>query len=101
MISRSWRTRSESSGLVRPRLTQRPAGWAWGKHHLRSRTLTLEEVHAGTPSSIGTVFLSEIGDKTQLLSVVLASRFRKPWHIIIGILIATAANHLLAGLVGA
>jgi putative Ca2+/H+ antiporter (TMEM165/GDT1 family) len=51
--------------------------------------------------SVGTVFLSEIGDKTQLLAIVLASRFRQPWRIIGGILIATVANHLLAGAAGA
>jgi putative Ca2+/H+ antiporter (TMEM165/GDT1 family) len=51
--------------------------------------------------SVGTVFLGEIGDKTQLLAIVLASRFRRPWQIIAGILVATIANHLLAGIAGA
>lgn len=51
--------------------------------------------------SVGTVFLGEIGDKTQLLAIVLASRFRQPWRIIAGILVATIANHLLAGIAGA
>jgi putative Ca2+/H+ antiporter (TMEM165/GDT1 family) len=46
--------------------------------------------------STGLVALAEVGDKTQLLSLVLAARFRRPWPIIIGILIATAANHALA-----
>lgn len=51
--------------------------------------------------STGTVFLGEIGDKTQLLAVMLASRFRKPWTVILGIVIATAINHTLAAQAGA
>ncbi|MGX7894286.1 TMEM165/GDT1 family protein [Tsuneonella sp. HG222] len=47
------------------------------------------------------VALAEIGDKTQLLAIVLAARFRKPWPIVAGILLATLANHGLAALVGA
>jgi len=47
------------------------------------------------------VAVAEMGDKTQLLSFVLAARFRKPWPIIAGILLATLANHFLAGAVGA
>lgn len=46
------------------------------------------------------VSLAEIGDKTQLLALMLASRYRKPWPIIWGILIATLANHGLAGWLG-
>jgi len=46
------------------------------------------------------VALAEIGDKTQLLSFVLAARLRKPGPIILGILVATLANHALAGSVG-
>lgn len=41
-----------------------------------------------------------MGDKTQLLSFLLAGRFKKPWPIIGGILVATLANHYLAGWVG-
>jgi putative Ca2+/H+ antiporter (TMEM165/GDT1 family) len=51
--------------------------------------------------SSGVVALAEIGDKTQLLALVLAARFRKPVPIILGILIATLANHALAGAIGA
>ncbi|MGV3568964.1 MAG: TMEM165/GDT1 family protein, partial [Ramlibacter sp.] len=51
--------------------------------------------------STGIVALAEMGDKTQLLSLVLAARFRKPWPIVMGILVATLANHPLAGAVGA
>ncbi len=50
--------------------------------------------------STGIVALAEMGDKTQLLSLVLAARFRKPWPIVWGILVATLANHALAGAVG-
>ncbi|MCM2253343.1 MAG: TMEM165/GDT1 family protein [Ramlibacter sp.] len=51
--------------------------------------------------STGIVALAEMGDKTQLLSLVLAARFRKPWPIAAGILAATLANHTLAGAAGA
>jgi len=50
--------------------------------------------------STGIVALGEIGDKTQLLALVLAARFRRPWPIVLGILVATLANHALAGFVG-
>jgi putative Ca2+/H+ antiporter (TMEM165/GDT1 family) len=49
----------------------------------------------------GVVALAEIGDKTQLLALILAARFRKPWPIIAGIIAATLANHAAAGAVGA
>ncbi len=51
--------------------------------------------------STGIVALAEMGDKTQLLALVLALRFRRPWPIVWGILVATMANHALAGAVGA
>jgi putative Ca2+/H+ antiporter (TMEM165/GDT1 family) len=51
--------------------------------------------------STGIVALAEMGDKTQLLALVLAARFRKPWPIVLGILVATIANHALAGALGA
>ena len=51
--------------------------------------------------STAIVALAEMGDKTQLLALVLAARFRKPWPIVLGILVATLANHGLAGAVGA
>jgi putative Ca2+/H+ antiporter (TMEM165/GDT1 family) len=51
--------------------------------------------------STGIVALAEIGDKTQLLAFLLAAKFRKPWPIIAGILVATLANHGLAGALGA
>lgn len=48
----------------------------------------------------GVVALGEMGDKTQLLAVLLAAKFRKPVPIILGILVATLANHAIAGAVG-
>ena len=51
-------------------------------------------------TSTALVALAEIGDKTQLLSFVLAARLRKPWAIIAGIFAATVLNHALAGSVG-
>ena len=50
--------------------------------------------------STGIVALGEMGDKTQLLALLLAARFRKPLPIIAGILVATLANHALAGWLG-
>jgi putative Ca2+/H+ antiporter (TMEM165/GDT1 family) len=51
--------------------------------------------------SAGIVTLAEIGDKTQLLAFILAAKFRKPVPIVLGILVATLANHAFAGAVGA
>ncbi len=50
--------------------------------------------------STGIVALAEIGDKTQLLAIVLAARFRRPVPIILGILAATLLNHFIAGAIG-
>ena len=52
-------------------------------------------------TSTAVVALAEIGDKTQLLAIVLATRFKRPWPIIAGIFCATIANHFFAALVGA
>lgn len=51
-------------------------------------------------ASITLVTLAEIGDKTQLLSFVLAAKLRRPYAIIAGIFVATVANHALAASVG-
>jgi len=51
-------------------------------------------------TSTAVVALAEIGDKTQLLAILLATRFKRPWPIIGGILVATLANHFLAALLG-
>ncbi len=50
--------------------------------------------------STGIVALGEMGDKTQLLALLLAAKFRRPVPIIVGILVATLVNHALAGAVG-
>jgi len=51
--------------------------------------------------STGAVALAEISDKTQLLALLLAARFRRPWPIVWGILVATVLNHALAAWFGA
>lgn len=50
--------------------------------------------------SLSTVAIAEMGDRTQLLALMLAARYRKPWPIIAGVLCATLANHAVAGLIG-
>jgi putative Ca2+/H+ antiporter (TMEM165/GDT1 family) len=50
--------------------------------------------------STGVVALAEIGDKTQLLALILAARYRKPLPIVLAIFVATLANHALAGALG-
>jgi putative Ca2+/H+ antiporter (TMEM165/GDT1 family) len=50
--------------------------------------------------STGLVAIAEIGDKTQLLAIMLAARFRRPWPILAGILAATVLNHALAAALG-
>ena len=51
--------------------------------------------------STASVALAELGDKTQLLALVLAAKYGKPWPVAFGILLATIANHALAGVAGA
>ena len=51
--------------------------------------------------SILVIAVGEIGDKTQLLALLLGARFRRPYPIVLGIAVATLANHALAGAVGA
>jgi putative Ca2+/H+ antiporter (TMEM165/GDT1 family) len=50
--------------------------------------------------SFSTVAIAEMGDRTQLLALMLAARYRRPWPILAGILLATLANHLIAGFIG-
>jgi Ca2+/H+ antiporter, TMEM165/GDT1 family len=50
--------------------------------------------------SFGTATIAEIGDRTQLLSLLLVARYGRPWSILAGVLVASFANHALAGLVG-
>lgn len=65
------------------------------RHRLRKTSLEALLV------SIGMVALAEVGDKTQLLTLVLAARFKKPWPIVAGIFAATLLNHAIAGAIGA
>ena len=51
--------------------------------------------------STSVVALAEMGDKTQLSSLILAARYRKPMPIVLGILVATLLNHAIAGALGA
>ena len=51
--------------------------------------------------STGIVALAEMGDKTQLLALLLVARFRKPWPIVLGIFASTIVNHAMAGALGA
>ena len=60
----------------------------------------IEHVVSVLAISITTVALAEIGDKTQLLSLLLASRYQKPIPIIIAISLATLVNHALAAWLG-
>ena len=51
--------------------------------------------------SVSTVAIAEMGDRTQLLSLMLAAHYRRPWQILAGVLCATLANHTVAGVLGA
>ncbi len=51
--------------------------------------------------ALGTVFMAEMGDKSQVLAVVLASRFRRPWAVMAGLGAGLLLNHLLAAAAGA
>jgi putative Ca2+/H+ antiporter (TMEM165/GDT1 family) len=61
---------------------------------------TMAPLFEAFTTSTAVVALAEIGDKTQLLAIVLATRFKKPMPIVLGILAATMVNHFLAALVG-
>lgn len=65
------------------------------------QTPLMFEIFQTTLLSTGVVAAAEIGDKTMLLAVFLAARFRKPWTIILGIFVATFLNHVIAGALGA
>ena len=86
------------SRLARP-LTTLPADWPDGRVVMgtfRPWSISLESFLIST----GIVALAEIGDKTQLLAFILAAKFRRPWPIVLGILVATLANHAFAAAVG-
>ena len=68
---------------------------------MSSERLAAEKILEAFLVSAGIVALAEIGDKTQLLALVLAARYRRPAPVILGILAATLANHALAAWLGA
>ena len=51
-------------------------------------------------ASTSLITIAEIGDKTQLLSLMLVARYRKPWPILAAILLATVLNHAMAATIG-
>lgn len=77
-----------------------PCRWAQRAPSKISAAIALPAFEALLVST-GIVAIAEIGDKTQLLSLVLAARFRRPLPILLGILVATLLNHGLAGALGA
>lgn len=68
--------------------------------HLKSNILQNRGLMEAVINSFLLVFVSEMGDKTQLLALVLATRFKKPWTIMAGIFVATLVNHALASWFG-
>ncbi len=87
----------ETNGAdLRPLRAGRGASRRWLYRPARARQTLLEPILISTL----VVALAEIGDRTQLLAIVLATRFRRPVPIILGILVATLANHGLAAVVG-
>jgi Ca2+/H+ antiporter, TMEM165/GDT1 family len=84
------------------KISQGPVLSAAGAASYRCPCVTLEPLLiTAFLVSTGLVALAEIGDKTQLLALILAARFRRPVPIIFGILVATLANHGLAAAIGA
>lgn len=75
----------------------RSSHWPPTHHHINS-----VEVHSleSLFESFILIFFSEIGDKTQLLALVLAARFKKPMSVFCGIIVATILNHLFAASLG-
>ncbi len=69
----------------------------FGVAHLGSAGARVKAAMEALLVSLSTVFVAEMGDRTQLLSLVLATQYRKPWPIIAGIFVATLANHAAAG----
>ncbi len=78
----------------------RHGGTAGNRAAARAQSLTLRTLIEALLVSTGVVALAEIGDKTQLLALILAARFRKPLPIVLAIFVATLANHALAGALG-
>ena len=96
-VERSWCARV--SDLARPLTLPPPfmAGEAQG--HRYGPAWNQNRMDAFLVST-AIVALAEIGDKTQLLAFILAAKFRRPWPIVAGILIATLLNHAFAAALG-
>lgn len=100
----AWRSGGRDSGrLARPRTIRRDHGSSGRRvvQVIGRRIRVLRPPMDDFLTSTGLVALAEIGDKTQLLSLLLAARFRRPWPIIAGMLVATLANHAAASALGA
>ena len=101
---RGWRGRSPVPGdLARPLAFAGyaprgvPVAIATGSSAAAPRT---EDPLEAFLISVGLVSLAEIGDKTMLLAIALSATWRRPVPIILGILVATLANHAFAALAG-
>src|SRR5690606_21847764 len=103
----AWRTRHGARGGIRSvrqalwfaQAAPRP-GHAGGCHRVRRAPVPATFMQA-LLVSVAAVAVAEIGDKTQLLSLILAAKYRRPWPICLGILVATLLNHAIAGAAGA
>lgn len=86
----------ETNGIVSPLGLGGESDDRWILNAARPRRFLMEALLTST----AVVALAEIGDKTQLLAILLATRFKKPLPIVLGIFAATIANHFLAALLG-
>jgi putative Ca2+/H+ antiporter (TMEM165/GDT1 family) len=77
------------------------SGWSGGGFAVVPRRSTRSPDMEAFLISLSTVAIAEMGDRTQLLALVLAAHYRKPWPIIAGVVCATLVNHAVAGYVGA
>src|SRR5690606_19631408 len=96
LAHRPWRAQLYS--LARPLTTLPPdrAGDVVWSLYVRPKKSHIMEAFL---VSTGVVLFGEMGDKTQLLAIILAATFRKPWQIVAGIFTATVVNHAAAGAV--
>jgi Ca2+/H+ antiporter, TMEM165/GDT1 family len=72
----------------------------WRRRECTIAPLGFESPTKSLLVSISTVAIGEMGDRTQLLALILAAHYRNPWPILAGVLCATLANHAVAGLIG-
>lgn len=93
------RNRPAAQGLARPMTCSPEPGWA-GMHVIAVPAYPYGNLMESLLIPTLVVALAEIGDKTQLLALLLAARFRRPWPIIWGMVTATLLNHFAAGAVG-